>query len=159
MAVLGEDKNHRMSVISEIGAAMWRLWPYVGFVGFVHRTHCLVGRLRVFVGRFVVEKGDLETTVLRRFLHETEIVIGERLAFPIPIHDETGNSHAAGLLDLPAEHVLVIAGVANVRVCAISEPWHVARDRVGASVRCLPFPAPGRLGPGRSTSGTPPETH
>ena len=116
---------------------MRSLRPDVRAVGLVHRGHGVIGGLRIFVGGFVVEKRDLEMTLVSSLLHQGEIVIGERLALSVPVHYETGDAHVARLLDLVAEYVGVITHVAHIHVHAIPKPRHIDRQQLRPGIRRL----------------------
>src|SRR5215472_2212650 len=53
-AVLGENENHRTSVVSEVCITVRSFGADIGLVGFVECGHGSVGLLRVFVFSFVV---------------------------------------------------------------------------------------------------------
>src|SRR4051812_8614794 len=89
MSLLGKDEDHRMTVVGQVRATMSGSGTDVRFISSVEGCNGSIGSLLVIVRGLVVEKGDLETALIRSFLQEGEVVIGERSILTVPIHDES----------------------------------------------------------------------
>jgi hypothetical protein len=125
VTLLGEDENHGMPLVGQVGIVILGGWTDVRVVSFIQSGNSIVSRLLILIFRLVIEQRDLKMALARDLLQQGKICVGIGRAVAVPINYERRNSKASSMVNLLAEHSGVMAGVTNIHMGVVSEPWHV----------------------------------
>ena len=117
-----KNKNHRPSLIGEIGRAPRRIRRKIGFVELVESRESVVRRLRLFIVRFVIHHRNMKVLFGGNGLDQGITAIKKGFTIPIPVDHEPGNSQRLGLINLLTNHNRIMRGIAHRNVPGMPKP-------------------------------------
>ena len=135
MATLGEYKDDRPSLVHQVRIASWSTGADVFLISQLHRFHGVVSRVSVVILGFVVHERDVKVLLAGNSLEEHSTAIEEGTPWTIPIHNKCVDAHVAGILNLLAQDVRILAVIADVDVVRVAEPGLVIRENLGIARR------------------------
>src|SRR4051794_23711308 len=132
LAAFGENENDRSVVISYVSISILRVGTYVGLVCFIEIGNGVVGALLRIVA-LVVEQCHLKMLFACCLLYQCKALICVVVARSVPVHGKSGDAHAGSFINLAADYIQIMAGVADINVTRVSKPWHISREYLGTA--------------------------
>ena len=133
-SALGKHKNQGPAIVTEICAVRGRHRANVILICILQVADGVVGRV-LLVFALVVHQSGGEIVLRSHFLQPAIAFVFERIAPPIPIDNEPGDSKIFGFFDLLRQHPRILRRVAHIHVVRLAKPRLVSRQNLWSSAR------------------------